>query len=133
MRKEYLDMLEQYDGDYGSDFKEELLVKLMSDQFTHAFRSIFGAQKWVDDIKEEILNTINQIFATNVSEDINIKKLGDTRLSDFLQTFNSKLFDTDGNNLLANMQLDQELKTIKRILIKNSEDPTKNSKIEYNC
>ena len=68
-----------------------------------------------------------------VSEDINIKKLGDTRLSDFLQAFNSKLFDTDGNNLLANMKLDQELKTIKRILIKNSEDPTKNSKIEYNC
>ena len=133
MRKEYREMLDQYDGDYGSDFKEELLVKLMSDQFTHAFRSTFGAQKWVDDIKTEIVNTINQIFETDVEKDVNVKKLGDTKLSDFLQAFNSKLFDTDGNNLLANMQLDQEMKTIKRILINNSEDPTKNSKIEYNC
>ena len=43
-----------------------------------------------------------------------------------------KIIDLYGLDL-ANMQLDQELKTIKRILIKNSEDPTKNSKIEYNC
>ena len=133
MRKEYVEMREQYNGDYGSDFKEELLVKLMSDQFTHSFKNSFGSQKWVDDIKSEIVNTINQIFASNVKEDINVKKLGDTRLADFLQAFNSKLFDTDGNNLLANMQLDQEMKTIKRILINNAEDPTKNSKIEYNC
>jgi len=45
MRKEYVEMREQYNGDYGSDFKEELLVKLMSDQFTHSFKNSFGSQK----------------------------------------------------------------------------------------
>lgn len=133
MRKEYREMQEKYNEDVGSDFKEELLVAFMSNQFTTKFKNSFGTQRWVEDLKFEIIKVINEIFGSKVSSNTDTAKLGNTNLSDFMQHFNSNLFNTDKNSLLSDMRLDQEMKTIKRILIKNAEDPTKKSKIEYNC
>ncbi len=133
MRKEYREMREKYSEDVGSDFKEELLVAFMSNQFTTKFKNNFGAQRWVKDMQFEIIQIINDIFNSKVPSDTDRAKLGNTNLSDFMQHFHSNLFNTDKNSLLSDMRLDQEMKTIKRILIKNAEDPTKKSKIEYNC
>lgn len=133
MGKEYRKMREKYSEDVGSDFKEELLVAFMSNQFTTKFKNNFGTQRWIEDVRFEIINIINDIFNSDVSSNTDLAKLGNTNLSDFMQHFHSRLFNTDKNSLLSDMRLDQEMKTIKRILIKNAEDPTKKSKIEYNC
>lgn len=128
----YKELIAAYGGNT-ADFKEELLIEYMTSLFSSKFRKAFGTQKFTADIKSEVINIINEIFGTELKEDINLKKLGNTSIGDFVVAFSSKLIDNDSNDLTMNIVMSQKLKTIKQILMDNAEKSDKKSKIIYNC
>ena len=128
----YKELISAYGGNT-ADFKEELLIDYMTSIFSSKFKKNFGTQKFTSDIKSEVINIINQIFETDLKEEIDLKKLGNTHIGDFIVAFSSKLVDNDTNDLTSNIILSQKLKTIKQILMDNAEKADKKSKIIYNC
>lgn len=133
-RPAYTSILRAYNGSSrNSDFKEELFIHYLTNKFSDNFRKRFGNQRFTDDIEGEISDILNDIFETNLPEDINLSKLANTRVNDFMLVFKSKLFDEDANTMMNKALLSEKIKTIKRVLIDNSFKEDKGSKIIYDC
>lgn len=131
----YQKLKERYNSDYASDFKEELLVYKLTDMFTSSFKMKFNKYEFTDDVAKFTIERINNILETDIPIDTNPAKLGNTTLSDLVQLFKSKLVANTTNPLAFHslMSMDQEIKTMKRILIKASEDSKKKNFIKYDC
>ena len=130
----YTSILRSYNGNSkNSDFKEELFIHYLTNRFSDNFRKQFGNQRFTDDIEGEISTILNNIFETNLPEDVNLSKVANTSINDFMLVFKSKLFDEDANEMMNKALLSEKLKTIKRILINNSFKEDANNKIIYDC
>ena len=133
-RPAYTSILRSYNGSSrNSDFKEELFIHYLTNKFSDNFRKQFGNQRFTDDIEGEISAILDDMFETNLPEDINLSKLANTRVNDFMLVFKSKLFDEDADAMMNKALLSEKIKTIKRILIDNSFKEDKGSKIIYDC
>ncbi len=152
IRKYYYDLLEQannlvksdpklykqlrarYNSDFATDFKEELLVYKLTDMFTSSLKKEFNGYQFTDNVGEFVINILNNILETDIPLDTKPAKLGNTSLRDIAMIFKSKIMSYDSNPLSnVNINLDQKIKTLKRILIKAGEDPNKKNFIKYDC
>lgn len=152
IRKYYYDLLEQannlvksdpklykqlrarYNSDFATDFKEELLVYKLTDIFTSSLKKEFNGYQFTDNVGEFVINVLNNILETDIPLDTKPAKLGNTSLRDIAIIFKSKIMSYDSNPLSnVNINLDQKIKTLKRILIKAGEDPDKKNFIKYDC
>lgn len=131
----YQKLRSKYDNDYASDFKEELLVYKLTDLFKSSLKKKFNTYQFTDNVTKFVVDRLNEIFETEIPENINPAKLGNTTLSDIMQLFKSKLVDRVSNPVTSiNILKDnQKIKTLKRILIKASENPDKKNFIKYDC
>ena len=133
-RPVYSSILRSYNGNSkNSDFKEELFIHYLTNRFSDNFRKRFGNQRFTDDIEGEISKILDDIFETNLPEDINLSKIANTRINDFMLVFKSKLFDEDADEMMNKALLSEKIKTIKRVLIDNSFKEDRGSKIIYDC
>ena len=124
----------RYATDVASDFKEEVLVHMISDTFTSKFKERFGGYRVSSDISSFVIENLNDLLETDIPVDIDPAKLGNTKLSDIVLLFNGKSLAYDENPLIkTTVELSQFLKTMKRKLIEASKDPSKKNNIEYNC
>jgi len=123
-----------YQGDYASDFKEECLIHILSENFATTFKSRFGKMQFTDDISSYVKTILNELLETSIPNDnIDDTSLGNTGIGDLMMLFSSKLLDKENNQISsANVILSQQLKTLKRILIEAGYNG-KNSYIKYNC
>jgi hypothetical protein len=123
-----------YQSDYASDFKEECLIHILSENFATTFKSKFGKMQFTDDISSYVKTILNELLETSIPDDnINDTSLGNTGIGDLMMLFSSKLLDKENNQISsANVILSQQLKTLKRILIEAGYNG-KNSYIKYNC
>jgi len=106
---------------HGSDLKEEVLVELLSS----AYKSTFE-QEWVKngpitltEVQDKVINTLNDIFKTDIAATTNPIDLGASKLGDILIAFNSRLL-RPGNSLFSKTRIpiSQQLAAIKREMIK---------------
>ena len=130
----YLKLKSRYGFEYGSDFKEELLVHALTDIFSSNVKTKMRGYQFIDDVKGFAINLLNDILDTDIPQDVDMAKLGNTTLQTIATMFKSKLFSPEQNPLTSiNINLSQEVKTIKRLLIKAAEDPNKKNYIKYDC
>lgn len=132
-RETYIELAKRYSEEKGSDFKEEVLVHLLTEAFVKEMQIKFGGVRYDSDIKPFVINIINEVCETKVPENVDTVKLGHTTLGNLVTEFRSGLLNLDNNALSAvNISLSQKLKTLKRILIQAGQNG-KNSYIKYNC
>ena len=132
-RELYVKLSQLYSDEKGSDFKEEVLIHLLTESFMKQMTVKFGGVRFDSDIKPFVVDLINDICETSVPHNADAVKLGNTTIDNLFIEFKSGLLDLDGNSLTTvNIQLSQKLKTLKRILIQAGRNG-KNSYIKYNC
>lgn len=129
----YRNMQQAYSEERGSDFKEEVLIEILTDKFTTDFRKGFGGLQFSVDINEYVTNVINEIFDTQIPVSNDASKIGNTKLNNIALMFKSGLMDINKNSINSvNIELSQKLKTLKRILIQAGETGKANY-IKYDC
>lgn len=129
----YRNMQERYSEERGSDFKEEILIELLTDEFKHKFKVGFNGLHFDTDIRGYVNSVLNNIFEMSMPIDTDPADVGNSKIGDLLVTFKSKLISVDDNPISqVNMNLSSKIKTLKRILIEAGFSD-KNSYIKYNC
>ena len=117
-RELYVKLAQMYSEEKGSDFKEEVLIYLLTESFMKQMTVKFGGVRFDSNIKPFVVDLVNDVCETSVPHDVDAVKLGHTTVDKLFVEFKSKLLDLDGNPLTTvNIQLSQKLKTLKRILI----------------
>ena len=130
----YRKLKAKYDIDYASDFKEELLVYLLTENFRTKLKQKFGGYQFTDNLNKFVVDLLNNILESDIPQDVDVAKLGNTTLRDIALMFNSRIMRYDENPLTTvNISLDQKVKTFKRILIQAGTNPDKKNFIKYNC
>ena len=141
--KYYDELGKAYSDKHGSDRKEEVLVRALSDKFKNEFTSNWS--KLISDnvdemgnridslyshqLKQAIIDTLNETLGTSISDDIKEDDLGNYTLNQALVLFKSKLFELDGDWLTkTSITHNQTIATIKDRLVQ-----TGDLKIGENC
>ena len=131
--KFYINMQQAYSEERGSDFKEEVLIEILTDKFKTDFRKGFGGLQFSTNITEYVTSVINDVFETSIPIDSDKAKVGNTKLNDLAILFKSGLMDINHNAISSvNIGLSHKLKTLKRILIQAGETGKANY-IKYDC
>ena len=122
---EYKRIVEKYQDVNGSDFNEELLVRLLEATFTKKLSEQWGVSKELrlDELSGAIGNLIDNVLELNQDGGtINISRLSISSLDNILKYFNSSLFTFDRNNIgVDKVRESEKLMTLKRKLIESGE------------
>lgn len=131
--KFYINMKQAYSEERASDFKEEVLIEILTDKFKNDFRKSFGGLRFSTNIREYVNSVINNVFETELPVDAKESKVGNTTVNDLTLMFKSGLIDIGSNSIASvNIGLSHKLKTLKRILIQAGENGKANY-IKYDC
>lgn len=139
----YKEIGNAYADKHGSDLKEEVLVRALSDKFKNEFTSNWSKlisnnydeagnkieTLYSHQLKQAIIDTLNETLGTSISDNIKEDELGNYTLEQALVLFKSKLFELDGDWLTkTSISNNQTVATIKDRLVK-----TGDLKIGENC
>ena len=122
---EYKKVASKYEDVNGSDFNEELLVRLLEARFTKRLSETWGVAKdnipSLEDAVESALANVLELNPENEGT-INISRLSVSRLDDILRFFNSSLFDFNKSGIgIDQVRKSEELMTLKRKLVESGE------------
>lgn len=122
---EYEKIADKYKDINGSDFNEELLVRLLEARFTKRLSETWGVAKDnIPSLEEAVESALENVLELNPEDrgTINISRLSVSRLDDILRFFNSSLFDFNKSGIgIDQIRKSEELMTLKRRLTESGE------------